>query len=85
MKASAVRLAGGKRFSRGALYLMLQNRLYRGDIVHQGAAYPGEHKAILDPELWQIVQKQAHRQSARALVGGGRGGAEPVGGPDLRF
>jgi site-specific DNA recombinase len=35
------RLAGGQHFSRGALYLMLQNRLYRGDIVHQGEAYPG--------------------------------------------
>ncbi|MGA7384901.1 MAG: DUF2924 domain-containing protein [Methylocella sp.] len=34
------RLAGGQHFSRGALYLMLQNRLYRGDIVHQGTAYP---------------------------------------------
>src|SRR3984893_1836237 len=30
------RLTGGQHFSRGALYLMLQNRLYRGDIVHQG-------------------------------------------------
>jgi Recombinase len=30
------RLAGGQRFSRGAPYLMLQNRIYRGDIVHQG-------------------------------------------------
>jgi site-specific DNA recombinase len=36
------RVAGGQHFSRGALYLMLQNRLYRGDIVHQGEAYPGQ-------------------------------------------
>ena len=36
------RRAGGQHFSRGALYLMLQNRLYRGDIVHQGEAYPGQ-------------------------------------------
>jgi site-specific DNA recombinase len=50
------RLAGGQHFSRGALYLMLQNRLYRGDIVHQREAYPGQHEAIIDPELWQIVQ-----------------------------
>src|SRR5208283_2666975 len=34
---------GGKSFSRGALYLMLQNRIYLGEIVHKGAAYPGEH------------------------------------------
>jgi hypothetical protein len=47
------RLAGGQHFSRGALYLMLQNRTYRGEITHQGTAYPGQHKAILDPELWQ--------------------------------
>jgi site-specific DNA recombinase len=50
------RPAGGQHFSRGALYLMLQNRLYRGDIVHQGEAYPGQHEAILDPELWQVVR-----------------------------
>src|SRR3984893_3024881 len=50
------RLAGNKHFSRGALYLMLQNRIYRGNIVHQREAYPGQHEAIIDPELWQIVQ-----------------------------
>ena len=43
------RLAGGQHFSRGALYLMLQNRIYRGEIVHQGEAYPGQHEAIIDP------------------------------------
>jgi DNA invertase Pin-like site-specific DNA recombinase len=65
------RLVGGQRFSRGALYLMLQNRIYRGDIVHQGAAYPGQHKAILDPELWQIVQNKlaVHRQERALAVG----------------
>ena len=65
------RLAGGQHFSRGALYLMLQNRLYRGDIVHQGEAYPGQHEAILDPELWQIVQdKLAANRQERALAVG---------------
>jgi site-specific DNA recombinase len=65
------RLAGGQHFSRGALYLMLQNRLYRGDIVHQGEAYPGQHEAILNPELWQIVQNKlaVHRQERALAVG----------------
>ena len=65
------RLAGGQQFSRGALYLMLQNRLYRGDIVHQGEPYPGQHEAILDPELWQIVQNKlaGHRQERALAVG----------------
>ena len=65
------RLAGGQHFSRGALYLMLQNRLYRGDIVHQGEVYPGQHEAILDLELWQIVQNKlaVHRQERALAVG----------------
>ena len=37
------RRIGGKPFSRGALYLILQNRLYRGEIVHKGQSHPGEH------------------------------------------
>jgi hypothetical protein len=37
------RVIGGKPFSRGALYLMLRNRSYRGEIVHKGQSHPGEH------------------------------------------
>ena len=48
---------GGKPLTRGALYHMLQNRLYRGEIVHKNQAYPGEHKPIIDADLWQEVQK----------------------------
>ncbi|MGB8901190.1 MAG: recombinase family protein, partial [Methylocella sp.] len=35
---------------------MLQNRIYRGEIVHKGAAHPGEHAAIVDKDLWSSVQ-----------------------------
>ncbi len=47
---------GGCVFSRGHLYRILGNRIYRGEIVHQGASYPGEHDAIIDRELWDRVQ-----------------------------
>jgi site-specific DNA recombinase len=47
---------GGHKLSRGALYLMLQNRIYRGEITHKGNAYLGEHKAIVDKALWDKVQ-----------------------------
>jgi len=47
---------GGHKLSRGALYLMLQNRIYRGEITHKGSAYPGEHEAIVDQPLWDKVQ-----------------------------
>ncbi len=51
-------LSGGNRFSRGALYTLLQNRLYRGEIAHQSNMYPGQHEAIVDAELWQVVQEK---------------------------
>jgi site-specific DNA recombinase len=47
---------GGQKLSRGALYLMLQNRIYRGEITHKGNAYLGEHPAIVDQALWDHVQ-----------------------------
>jgi len=48
---------GGRRpIARGALYLMLQNRIYRGEITHKGNSYPGEHPAIVEHELWEQVQ-----------------------------
>jgi DNA invertase Pin-like site-specific DNA recombinase len=47
---------GGQKLSRGALYLMLQNRIYRGEITHKGNAYPGEHPAIVDKALWDQVK-----------------------------
>ena len=62
------RLAGGKPYSRGALYLMLQNPIYRGLIAHQRETFPAQHEAIVDAELWQTVQHilATHRQE-RAL------------------
>ena len=47
---------GGQKLSRGALYLMLQNRIYRGEITHKGNAYPGEQPALVDKVLWDQVQ-----------------------------
>ncbi|MGE4431066.1 MAG: recombinase family protein [Sphingobium sp.] len=44
---------GNVPFSRGALYLVLRNRLYRGEIMHRGTAYPGEHDAIVDADMFE--------------------------------
>ena len=48
---------GAQPFSRGALYAMLQNRLYGGEVTHKGASYPGEQPAIVDAGLWTEVQE----------------------------
>lgn len=49
---------GGKPLTQGAIYHILQNRIYVGKIVHQHKAYPGEHQAIIDEELFEQVQSQ---------------------------
>jgi site-specific DNA recombinase len=48
---------GGKRFSISVLQIMLSNRLYRGDIVHKGNVFPGQHPALIDEELFERVQR----------------------------
>src|SRR6516165_4335938 len=64
------RILGGKPFARGALYLMLQNRIYRGEIVHREQSYLGEHEPIIDPPLWDAVQAQIASNTAQRNEGG---------------
>ncbi|MBX3560939.1 MAG: recombinase family protein [Sphingomonas sp.] len=47
---------GGAAFNRGALFHLLRNRLYLGEIVHKDRTYPGLHPAIVDRELFDAVQ-----------------------------
>jgi len=47
---------GGFPYSRGALYQILNNRVYLGEITHHDQNYAGEHKAIVPRELWDKVQ-----------------------------
>ena len=62
---------GGKAMARGALYHMLQNRIYRGETVHKNQAYLGEHAPIIDEDLWQKVQTtlEANRVNRGASKG----------------
>jgi site-specific DNA recombinase len=64
------RISGGKPFARGALYLMLQNRIYRGEIVHKEQSYLGEHEPIIDQLLWDAVQMQLAANAAQRNEGG---------------
>lgn len=48
---------GGQPLGRGALYAMLSNRLYRGEIVHKDVSHPGQHDAIVDEALFNEVQQ----------------------------
>src|SRR5712672_1453411 len=74
------RLWGGKPFARGALYLMLQNRIYRGEIVHKERSYPGEHTPIIDRELWDAVQARLAGNVAQRNAGGRTAQPSPLAG-----
>lgn len=49
---------GGVSFTRGPLAHLLKNRTYLGYINHRGESYPVEHQPIIDPELFEAVQRQ---------------------------
>src|SRR6187455_661292 len=64
LKTGAVR--GGVPFGCGALFYLLRNRFYIGEVRYKGQIYPGEQPPILDRELFDRVQKmlsdqQSHR------------------------
>jgi DNA invertase Pin-like site-specific DNA recombinase len=47
---------GGLPMHRGALFHMLRNRTYVGEIPHKTTSYPGQHPAIIDRETFDAVQ-----------------------------
>lgn len=64
--SAAGRPKGGVLFSRGALYLILQNRIYLGEIKHKDLSYAGEHAAIVDSGLWdRVASKLAENRVER--------------------
>jgi site-specific DNA recombinase len=69
------RVSGEAVYSRGALYKMLNNRIYIGEITHKQAVYSGRHEPIIDRELWDRVRErltenlQAERKRPRATAG----------------
>jgi site-specific DNA recombinase len=58
---------GGATYSRGALYHLLNNRIYIGETVHRKESYVGQHEAIVSQDLWNKVaahlrqNDQSHR------------------------
>ena len=56
---------GGKPFSRGALYCLLSNPIYLGEIRHKDERYPGQHEAIVSRELWERVQERLCDRAVR--------------------
>ncbi|MCK1361219.1 recombinase family protein [Bradyrhizobium sp. 199] len=64
-----VRNRYGQAIDKGVLYKMLNNRTYIGDAVHKGTAYPGEHDAIIERNVWDevhsILQESPRKRAAK--------------------
>jgi DNA invertase Pin-like site-specific DNA recombinase len=55
LRSDGFRSKQGALIDKGYLYRLLNNRVYRGEAVHKGKAYAGEHQAIIDTRLWEQV------------------------------
>jgi DNA invertase Pin-like site-specific DNA recombinase len=60
---------GGFRFRRGALYYLLANPIYVGEIRHKKAIYPGQHEPIVERSIWQRVQEMLNAKAAHPRGG----------------
>jgi site-specific DNA recombinase len=69
LRAEGITGKHGKLVDKGYLYKLLNNRIYIGQAVHKGTAYPGEHRAIVSQPLWDKVHSilaEAPRRRAAA-------------------
>ncbi len=55
-------------FSRGALYALLANPIYIGEIRHKQLRHAGQHAAIVEPALWDAVQQQLRDNAPQRLA-----------------
>jgi site-specific DNA recombinase len=72
--------SGGKAFSRGALYELLSNPVYIGEIRHRKERHPGQHEPIMERELWERAQRQLRDQAARCRAHATKAGPSPLAG-----
>lgn len=80
LHSEGVTMRNGRRVDKGYLYKLLNNRIYVGEAVHKGTAYPGEHAAIITMDVWEKVRSilaesprkraaQSRRQTPALLKG----------------
>ncbi|MBZ0227873.1 MAG: recombinase family protein [Bauldia sp.] len=72
------RVLGGVRFSRGALFHLLRNRVYLGMIVHKDKVHSGMHPAIVDADLFDAVQARLDSNARRFFARGETGEPAPL-------
>lgn len=80
------RVKGGAAFSYGHVHYILTNPVYAGRIRHHAKVYPGQHPPLIDPEVWDSIQKQLQGDAAKGRTftkrnrNGARASASPLAG-----
>jgi len=57
--------SGGCVFSRGALYNLLSNPVYVGEVRHRKERHLGQHQAIVEREIWEKAQQMLRDHTVR--------------------
>jgi site-specific DNA recombinase len=77
MSSRGRQMRGGP-FGRGALFHLLKNRTYIGEIPHRDRSYPGAHPPIVDADVFAQVQDLLVSQARRHASRPNRGSAMPL-------
>lgn len=64
-RTRAGKLKGGKAFNRNAIYTLLKNRVYLGEVFYCDAWQAGAHEPIIDHDLWSKVAALLDARSRR--------------------
>jgi len=56
-------IRGGQLFAKSSLHHLLTNPVYLGKVKYKKEVHPGEHQAIIAPEVWQQVQDLLRQKS----------------------
>jgi site-specific DNA recombinase len=67
------RTSGGAPFSRGAIYYLLTNPVYIGEVRHKHQIYPGQHPPLVARATWDAVQDALRANANRPRRGRGSG------------
>jgi site-specific DNA recombinase len=59
---------GGIPFGRGALYYLLANRFYIGEVKYKDEILPGEQPPIMDPALFEAVRQKSLTQWSHRTI-----------------
>jgi site-specific DNA recombinase len=58
--------SGGQSFSRGALYTLLGNPIYVGEVRHKGTRHPGQHLPIVERAIWEKAEGLLRANAVRS-------------------